>query len=203
MNALALLVGLGNPGKEYEQTRHNFGFLAIDSLLETFARFGNISLISGKKHNYELWQADLSGKVNGRVLLMKPLTFMNKSGEAVQPVAHFYHIIPANILVLHDELDIAFGKMKLKVGGGNAGHNGLKSIQQHLGTPEFYRLRLGIEKPTGFETTSYVLGKFTKEQSACLPEVFTGVADTCCLYLQDEVKKAQQYCNSFSLATFS
>lgn len=137
---IKLIVGLGNPGKEYEATRHNVGFWLLDELAWQWkAQFKD-----DKKYFAQ------TVKVNteyGEVWLMKPNTFMNLSGKAVSALAQFYKIQPEEILVVHDELDIPCGKIRLKKGGGNGGHNGLKDIQAKLGTPDFYRLRLGINHP--------------------------------------------------------
>ncbi|MEY4591977.1 MAG: peptidyl-tRNA hydrolase [Pseudomonadota bacterium] len=131
-----LIVGLGNPGPDYENTRHNAGFWFVDRLAAAL-----------KTH----WQAE--GKFFGRIAkagdryLLAPTTFMNRSGQAVAAVARFYKIEPEEILVIHDELDLMPGEIRLKQGGGNGGHNGLKDIQAQLGTPDFWRLRLGIGHP--------------------------------------------------------
>lgn len=155
MNISGLIIGLGNPGREYDRTRHNFGFMFIDALLEEAQRnpFARCEQLSGGKKKYDLWRCDI---VEGQApwLLAKPQTFMNLSGEAVLAIASFYRVKPAAMVVAHDELDLPLGRMRFKMGGGNAGHNGLKSITQCLGTPDFHRLRLGIGKPpAGGETT--------------------------------------------------
>ena len=135
---IKLIVGLGNPGPEYEDTRHNAGFWLLDQLAQQW-------------HSH--WQDDRkffghlirSTRPSGEIRLLKPQTYMNLSGQAVQAVASFYKIQPQEILVIHDELDLEPGRIKFKLGGGNGGHNGLKDIQARLGSPDFYRLRLGIE----------------------------------------------------------
>ena len=137
---IKLIVGLGNPGPEYEDTRHNAGFWLLDQLAQQW-------------HSH--WQDDRkffghlirSTRPSGEIRLLKPQTYMNLSGQAVQAVASFYKIQPQEILVIHDELDLEPGRIKFKLGGGNGGHNGLKDIQAKLGTPDFYRLRLGIGHP--------------------------------------------------------
>ena len=150
---IKLIVGLGNPGQEYEETRHNVGFWLLDELAwqwkATFKDekkfFGQVARVS---HN------------GGDVWLFKPMTFMNRSGQAVGALAQFYKIKPEEILVVHDELDIPCGRIKFKLGGGNGGHNGLKDIQARLGTPNFYRLRLGIDHPGDKAlVVGYVLNK--------------------------------------------
>ncbi len=136
MTTPRLVVGLGNPGPEYEATRHNVGFWFVDRLAEQL----RVSLAP---------QAKFFGKAAraGELWLLQPTTFMNRSGQAVAALANFYKISPAEILVIHDELDLPPGGIRLKQGGGNGGHNGLKDIQARLGTPDFWRLRLGIGHP--------------------------------------------------------
>ena len=132
-----LVVGLGNPGKEYVDTRHNVGFQYLDFIAEYY----KISWHSKNKFNAQI--SDIFEIDGSKILLCKPQTYMNLSGEAVQLIANFYKIKPHNILVLHDELDIALGKLLYKFGGGTAGHNGLKSIVSKLGN-DFHRIRIGI-----------------------------------------------------------
>ncbi|MFV2028572.1 aminoacyl-tRNA hydrolase [Neisseria sp. S1] len=157
MSTIKLIVGLGNPGKEYEQTRHNVGFWFVDELAwawrATFKEekkfFGEVARVS---------------RPEGDVWLLKPNTFMNRSGQAVAALAQFYKIKPSEIMVVHDELDIACGRIKFKLGGGNGGHNGLKDIQARLGTPDYYRLRLGIDHPGDRNlVVGYVLNKPSAE----------------------------------------
>ena len=137
---IRLIVGLGNPGPEYERTRHNAGFRFLDALADkNGGTFRNEPKFKG-----EIARARIAGE---EVWLLKPLTFMNSSGESVSAVANYYKIKPEEILVVHDEMDLLPGCMRIKQGGGNAGHNGLKSITQQLGTPNFWRLRLGIGHP--------------------------------------------------------
>ena len=131
-----LIVGLGNPGGEYDDNRHNLGFWLVDRL----ARELKVSLTP---------QGKFFGRVarDGERWLLQPTTFMNRSGQAVVALAHFYKIMPDEILVIHDDLDLQPGDIRLKLGGGNGGHNGLKDIQAHLTVPDFWRLRLGIGHP--------------------------------------------------------
>ena len=198
MNLRGLFVGLGNPGPEYERTRHNFGFMLIDALLREAESRGCVRALSGKKDPYALWRASFGG-TTGEWLLCTPLTFMNRSGNAVQQTAAYYHIPPQDILVLHDELDLPLGRMKLKKGGGNAGHNGLHSIQQILGTPDFYRLRLGIGKPQGYDSASYVLARFRADEQDALAKTLDAAIRGVTLFAQDGERAAQQFCNGFSL----
>ena len=161
---MKLIVGLGNPSKEYEQTRHNAGFWFIDELAWQW----KVSLKEDKKYFGEVARVN---RAEGDVWLLKPLTFMNLSGKAVGALAQFYKIKPEEILVVHDELDIPCGRIRLKRGGGNGGHNGLKDIQAKLGTADFYRLRLGIDHPGDKALVSaYVLNKPSAEDKQKIDE---------------------------------
>lgn len=152
-NTIRLIVGLGNPGSEYEQTRHNAGFWLLDELAHSW----NVRFKDEKKFFGQVARANPEGQ---EVWLLKPTTYMNKSGLAVAALAQFYKIKPQEILVVHDELDIPCGRIKYKLGGGNGGHNGLKDIQAKLGTADFYRLRLGIDHPGDRNLViGYVLNK--------------------------------------------
>ena len=135
-----LIVGLGNYGAEYEHTRHNAGWWLLDEL----AREYNVTLSAQAKFHGLAGRARIA---NTDVWLLKPMTYMNRSGQAIGALANFYKILPADILVLHDELDIPNGAVKMKVGGSTGGHNGLKDTQAKLGTPDFWRLRIGIDHP--------------------------------------------------------
>jgi PTH1 family peptidyl-tRNA hydrolase len=198
MELAGLIVGLGNPGEQYRLTRHNYGFMLVEALLDVAGSRGQPRRLSGTKDAFSLWRTDITGLRREEWLLAMPLTFMNRSGDAVQRIAAYYHMVPEDILVLHDELDLPLGRMKLKKGGGNAGHNGLKSIQQMLGAPDFYRLRLGVGKAPGHDGASFVLGRFREEEKsardACLKAAVEGVI----LFATDGPKKAQQFCNGFS-----
>jgi PTH1 family peptidyl-tRNA hydrolase len=156
-----LIVGLGNPGKEYEDTRHNAGFFFVDALAEAWKThfamqtkfFGQVA--KAQVHGKEVW-------------LLKPTTFMNRSGQSVAALTQFYKLPPQTVLAVHDELDIQPGEARLKVGGGAGGHNGLKDMIKALGTPDFMRLRLGIGHPGhSSQVANYVLHPFAKlEQEA-------------------------------------
>lgn len=137
---LRLIAGLGNPGPNYERTRHNAGFWLIDQIADDL----KLTFSSEKSFFGDV----AKGKIDGEhLLLVKPMTYMNRSGQAVGALARFYKLAPEQVLVLHDELDLFPGQVKLKQGGGHAGHNGLKDIQAALGSPAFWRLRLGIGHP--------------------------------------------------------
>lgn len=161
---MKLVVGLGNPTARYERTRHNVGFRAA----EQFARSHGIDLSERK------WNAVLgTGNVRGeKVAVLLPQTYMNLSGEAVGPAARFWKVPPEDVIVLHDELDLPLGRLMLKKGGGHAGHNGLKSLAQHLGGPDFLRLRIGISRPPPkWDTADYVLSQFTGAEEKQLEEM--------------------------------
>lgn len=159
-----LLVGLGNIGREYQATRHNFGFLLLDQIL---ADHGFTA--QSKKFKSEVFSGEISGK---KIIALKPQTFMNLSGLAVAEAASFYKIEPQNILVLHDDVDLVLRKIKIKIGGGNVGHNGLKSIDEAVGK-NYVRLRLGVGRPESkeFDTADYVLGKFSKEEMEMVKKI--------------------------------
>ncbi len=149
-----LVVGLGNPGAEYASTRHNIGFMAADEIVRRY-RF------SAFKNKFDALLAE--GQIGGeKVLLLKPQTYMNLSGESVVKAALFYKILPENIIVIHDDIDLSVGQMKVKIGGGSGGHNGIKSIDR-LVTPAYNRIRIGVGHPSGKgpEVADYVLGKFS------------------------------------------
>jgi peptidyl-tRNA hydrolase, PTH1 family len=138
-----ILVGLGNPGERYADTRHNVGFLVVDRLAEAWGAPAFRTKFQG-----QLTQVDRrSGGESRRIGLLKPMTFMNLSGQSVQGAAAFFKAAPADVVVVHDELDLPLGRVALKAGGGSAGHNGLKSITQCLGSSDYRRLRLGIGRP--------------------------------------------------------
>lgn len=165
-----LFAGLGNPGDKYAKNRHNIGFMVVDAM----ARAYNFPAFR-KKFQSEMSEGTIDG---AKVVLLKPQTYMNLSGQGVAAAAKFYKIPPARIVALHDELDLAPGKMRVKTGGGNAGHNGLKSMQACLGTPDFIRVRLGIGHPGDKDRVSgYVLSDFTKAETAWLSLLVEAVSD--------------------------
>lgn len=154
---IKLVVGLGNPGSEYERTRHNIAWQLFDKLSFQDRLFW--------KEKYKGLMSDFS--IEGeKVVFLKPQTYMNLSGESVQPCAAFFKIKPEEILVVHDELDLPYGTVAFKTGGGLAGHNGLKSINQMLGTNNFKRLRLGIGRPSHGNVSSYVLSSYGTDEAA-------------------------------------
>ena len=164
-----LIVGLGNPGKEYAHHRHNAGFMAIDALVEKYR-------LSGPKSKFEseVYDGEIGGK---KIIALKPLTFMNVSGMAVKQAADFYKIGLENIIVIHDELDLDPGELKIKTGGGSAGHNGLRSIDAHLGN-DYKRLRIGIGHPGHKDlVTAFVLHDFSREERTLMDEMIHRIVD--------------------------
>ena len=152
-----LVVGLGNPGKEYELTRHNIGFIVLDNLADK----AGIE-ISKSAHKGILGKGEY---LDNTVYLFKPLTFMNKSGEALKEIKNFYKIPADQIIVIHDELDLQLGDIRSKFGGGTAGHNGLKSIVEKTGDKDFHRIRIGIGKPEyKTQVVDHVLSTFSEEE---------------------------------------
>lgn len=154
------VVGVGNPGSQYAHTKHNIAWMLLDSS----PLFGPAIWKSKFKGEY----AEASYKGN-KFYALKPQTFMNLSGESVQPMAAFFKFTPSQILVIHDELDIPFGQVHFKVGGGLAGHNGLKSIAAHLGTNDFARMRIGIGRPPHGDVSNWVLSGFSKDETIQMP----------------------------------
>lgn len=165
---MQLFVGLGNPGAKYERNRHNIGFMALDRIAED--------------HGFGPWRSKFQGMISEgtlggtRVLLLKPMTFMNLSGQSVGEALRFYKLTPADVTVFHDELDLAPGKLRCKTGGGHAGHNGLRSIHQHLGEA-YARVRLGIGHPGHKDRVAgYVLQDFAKSENDWLDDLLRGIA---------------------------
>jgi len=166
---MLLLVGLGNPGPKYERNRHNIGFIAVDEIV--------------RRHSFAAWRGRFQaltaeGHFRGeKVMAMKPTTFMNESGRAVGEAARFFKLAPEDVVVLHDELDLAFGKVRIKQGGGHAGHNGLRSIDAHLGK-NYTRIRLGIGHPGDkARVHSHVLSDFAKAEESDLSTLIDAIGD--------------------------
>lgn len=167
---MKLFVGLGNPGAKYAGNRHNIGFMALDRI--------------AADHGFSPWKSAFKGALcegrlgTDKVLLLKPQTFMNLSGESVRAAMDFYKLAPADITVFHDELDLAPGKCRVKAGGGHAGHNGLRSIHQHLGTDAYARIRLGIGHPGHKDAVAaWVLHDFAKADQDWLDDLLRGLSD--------------------------
>ncbi|MDW0114684.1 aminoacyl-tRNA hydrolase [Sporosarcina saromensis] len=174
---MKMIIGLGNPGKQYEMTRHNVGFHVIDEL--------------AKQMDAPAMQLKFNGaytiihRPEGKVLLVKPLTYMNLSGECVAPLMDYYDIHPDEIVVIYDDLDLAPGKLRLRQKGSAGGHNGMKSLIAHLGTDTFNRIRIGVGRPTGgMKVSDYVLSSFSKEEQPLLDEMVKKSASACLDWLK-------------------
>ena len=166
---MKIVVGLGNPGDRYKETRHNIGFHVLDELA---CRWSSPQW----KHRYE---AEVSEhRANGPVLLVKPQTFMNLSGVAVREAAKFYKVPSTEIIVIHDDLDLAAGRLRIRERGGSGGHRGIESILSELGTDEFVRVRFGVGRPPdGWDSADYVLGKFSPEEHEAIRAAVVKAAD--------------------------
>ena len=169
---MKLIIGLGNPGKEYEKTRHNAGFLAVDKIVSS----SEYQVLSVKqKFNAEISQGTIN---NEKTILAKPQTFMNNSGQAVRAILDYYKINPEDIIVIHDDLDISLGEFKISKNKNSGGHKGIQSIIDHLGTKDFTRIRIGINvenKKT--PTEKFVLGKFSEDETREIERVIEGVVN--------------------------
>jgi PTH1 family peptidyl-tRNA hydrolase len=180
-----LVVGLGNPGPRYETTRHNLGFLVADILAD---RIG-----SGFKVHKRSGAEVATGRLGGRsIVLAKPRVYMNESGRQVGPLANFYSVAPADVIAIHDELDIDFGRIRLKLGGGEGGHNGLRSVASALGTKDFQRVRIGIGRPPGRkDPATYVLENFSAAERQEVGTICEQAADATELLIQLGLETAQ------------
>ncbi len=177
-----LVAGLGNPGTKYAGNRHNVGFMVVDALADRWSAPALRDKFKG-----EFAKADFGGR---DVVLLKPMTYMNLSGESVQPAMKFFKVALGGVVVVHDELDLPFGEVRIKVGGGAAGHNGLKSIIQHGGGNGFVRVRVGIGRPRSGAVEGYVLSDFAAIERAELPDVLDRAALAVEGILRDGPQKA-------------
>ena len=190
-----LIVGLGNPGTKYVQTRHNVGFDLIDIL----AKRWQISL-SDRKQFQGIYGEGI-GSNNTKIKLLKPQTFMNLSGQSVRATLDWFKLSPESVLVVYDDLDLPLGKIRLRLSGSAGGHNGMKSIISHLGTQNFPRVRIGIGQSTGEkDTIAHVLGKFSKAETIVIDEVIYLVNDAIEMSLKQGVEKAMSLYNSKSIS---
>ncbi|MCM6777190.1 aminoacyl-tRNA hydrolase [Nocardia sp. CDC159] len=181
----ALVVGLGNPGAEYERTRHNVGFMVVDVLAERVR--GRFTV--HKKSGADLLEARLDGR---KVLLAKPRSYMNVSGRPVAALARFFSVPPTEVIVVHDELDLPFGAIRLKRGGGEGGHNGLRSVSSALTTKDYLRVRFGIGRPPGRQDPAdFVLKPFSTPERKDLPVFVEQAADAVELLLRVGLEPAQ------------
>ncbi len=173
---MKLIVGLGNPGKEYENTRHNMGFMVID-------KFAYDKRVVFNKEKFGGVYTEFSYN-NEKIILLKPMKYINLSGEVVSSYVSYFKIKISDILIISDDLDMPLGKIKLKTNSSSGGHNGLKNIEQHLGTKEYKRLKLGISNNKEIDTKDYVLGKFSKSDSNLLNEIILKSNDIINDYLE-------------------
>lgn len=186
-----LIVGLGNPEPKYDKTRHNIGFDAVDALARTW----QVSWSENRRFQALFGE----GRVprGDKLLLLKPLTYMNRSGQAIRAALDWYKLPPESVLIIYDDMDLPVGRLRLRLSGSAGGHNGMKSAIAHLGTQNFPRLRIGIGKSgTDKDTVSHVLGKFSPQETKLMPEVLQLVVDAVELGLKQGVEKAMSLYNN-------
>ncbi|MCU7835065.1 MAG: aminoacyl-tRNA hydrolase [gamma proteobacterium symbiont of Taylorina sp.] len=187
---IQIIAGLGNPGNEYEKTRHNAGFWFIDHLISRY----NISLKNESKFFGAVGKLNIASQ---SIWIIKPTTFMNKSGQAIARLAQFYKILPEQILVVHDELDLSPGVVKLKKSGGHGGHNGLRDSIAQLASKDFYRLRFGIGHPGNKEqVVGFVLGKTPQSEKILIESAIDKSIDSIELIVQGDMQKAMNQLHS-------
>lgn len=181
---MRLILGLGNPGSKYEKTRHNAGFLAVDQLA---TNFGFEPFKESAKHTALIAEGQIGGK---KVILAKPLTFMNRSGRTANSLVRFYKLAVEDFLVIYDDIAIASGKLRLRAEGSAGGHNGIKSLIQDLGTQTFNRLRVGIKPEKAFpgELSDYVLGKFSEDELVLLQENLDRIPGVIELWIKEGIE---------------
>lgn len=193
-----LIVGLGNPEPKYNQTRHNIGFAAIDAI----SRNWHIPVTENRKFQGQFGEGLALGSKKIRIL--KPLTYMNRSGESIQAVTSWYKLPPESVLVIYDDMDLPLGKIRLRLSGSAGGHNGMKSTISHLNSQNFPRLRIGIGKPKNLpnnddgDTVSHVLGKFSPQEAKLIDPILAFVVECVELTLKQGVEKAMNRCNSWN-----
>jgi PTH1 family peptidyl-tRNA hydrolase len=185
---MKVVVGLGNPERKYDRTRHNIGFEAIDYLADKY----KIS-VDTKKHKGLIGSGFVEGQ---KVLFVKPQTYMNLSGECLRAIMDFYKLEPEDFIVIYDDINLGVGQLRIRKKGSAGGHNGIKSIIAHLGSQEFPRIRIGVgEKPKEYDLVDYVLGHFTKEELAIYDEIMPNVAGAVELMVWDELNQAMNEYN--------
>ena len=182
-----MIVGLGNPGKEYSGTRHNVGRMVVDILAER-----NGAQIGRRKFKSRTGDMRFAGE---KVILLKPSTYMNLSGGAVAAAMLFYDLEPEEVLVVCDDVDLPAGRLRMRAAGGTGGHKGLASIQAALNTREFARIRFGIGRPDGIETADYVLGKFGRDEMDVIAQSLGRAADAVQMWLAEGIDKAMNFSN--------
>lgn len=198
MEYRGIVSGLGNPGPQYDRSRHNCGFMFLEQLLELTMEQGQAEQLNGKKFNCLMWRIALPG-LEGSWLAVKPLTFMNNSGLCLQAILAWHKMAPDKLVVVHDELDIPPGEIRFKFGGGLAGHNGLASISSQLGSKDFYRLRIGIGKPADKENMiSWVLGRPEKKDMDQIERIIGEAIETFLIFSSQGLMEAAQYARDIS-----
>ena len=184
-----LIVGLGNPGREYAGNRHNVGFDCVDLLAEKHG-----IALSKSQHKARLGTGQVAGR---QAILAEPQTYVNSSGEAVGAVARYYKVAPGDVLVIYDDLDLPQGTIRLRPGGSSGGHNGIKSIIEHLGTQAFPRVRIGIGRPPGrMEPKDYVLQDFSAAEREGMAEVYDRVVDAVETFIREGIREAMNRYNA-------
>ena len=184
-----LIAGLGNPSKTYEGTRHNVGFSMIDALADSF----QID-VTTKKHKAIVGRGVIEGM---KVILAKPQTYMNLSGESIREIADFYKIDPENMIIIYDDISLDVGRLRIRKKGSAGGHNGIKNIIAHLGTDVFPRIKVGVgEKPQGWDLADYVLSKYSKEEQQALREASDDVIGAVKLMVMDNIDAAMNQYNA-------
>lgn len=192
---IRLLVGLGNPGKDYRHTRHNAGFLAVDRIAETFA-------IAMDRRRFDVIMG--RGLVAGRdLILAKPQSYMNRSGPPVLRLAAYFKILCEEMLVVHDDIDLAFGRIKIKEKGGHGGHNGLRSLMDAFGGGDFARVRIGIGRSDAFTVTDHVLGRFGPAEVKALDQIVGKAGDAIVTILDKGIQEAMNRFNNRRVITSS
>ena len=184
-----LIVGLGNPGREYENTRHNIGFAAMDVLAEKY----NID-INRTKFKGEYGEGFINGN---KVILLKPYTFMNLSGESVREAIDFYKLTEEQVLIIYDDISLELGRLRIREKGSAGGHNGIKSIINHMGTDVFTRIKIGVGAPKG-DLVNHVLGKFSKDEVNILKQTLDAVTEETADIIDNGAKEAMNKFNGFS-----
>lgn len=184
-----LIVGLGNPGREYENTRHNIGFAAMDVLAEKY----NID-INRSKFKGEYGEGFINGN---KVILLKPYTFMNLSGESVREAIDFYKLTEEQVLIIYDDISLELGRLRIREKGSAGGHNGIKSIINHMGTDVFTRIKIGVGAPKG-DLVNHVLGRFLKEEVNILKQTLDAVTEATAEIIDNGAKEAMNKFNGFS-----
>ena len=181
-----LIAGLGNPGSRYEKTRHNAGFLVLEELIE------RLQLEFREKEDFKISKGSLGDE---KIILLEPLTFMNRSGEAVRRIMQKSNISPQQLIVIHDDLDLETGSLKIRKKGSSGGHKGIESIIQHIGTQEFIRIKIGIGRDPFVPTEKYVLSKFRKEDIQAIREAIEKAVESVYAIINDGVERAMNRFN--------